>query len=66
MLDFAGEDDEEEEDEDHTEGMDERSRQLALKILQKRSQLPADGMCDCSVWVISTDVPLVGLWRSLA
>ncbi|KAF7798920.1 hypothetical protein EIP86_010148 [Pleurotus ostreatoroseus] len=43
-LDFTAEDDDEEDDEDVAEGEDStKSRQLALRILQKRSQLPADG-----------------------
>lgn len=53
-LDFVADDDIDEDDEDEgAEGEDagSKSRQIALKILQKTSRIPPDGMC-CSHDVI--------------
>jgi hypothetical protein len=72
-LDFTAEEDEEdEEDRELTKPEAElgpRSLQRALKILQKRSEIPSDGKISFRLMISFTNgfnFLIIGMWRSLA
>lgn len=67
-LDFTADEDEDEEEEIvENEEVGGRGRQRALKILEKRSEAPAEGESGCPFHrTMQILTNMVGMWRSLA